>query len=164
MALQIIYSKSYAKRHLTYEEIRQLTDAIKKPPYYLTPELIWQAYEQLEKSKVRRAGPQKLLTNIVSLVRFAIGENDVLEPFSETVNERFSRWVNEQERLGRKFTPEQMEWLLMIKDHIATSLTIGMDDFEYAPFYEKGGRVKVYKVFGDKADKILGELNEVLVV
>ena len=27
----------------------------------------------------------------------------------------------------------------MIKDHIATSLTIGNEDFELSPFYEKGG-------------------------
>jgi type I restriction enzyme R subunit len=162
-ALQIIYGKPYGKRHLTYEEIKQLAEVIKKPPYGLTPELIWQAYEKLEKSKVRQAGPQKLLTNIVSLVRFAIGEKDVLEPFSETVNERFSRWLNEQESLGRRFTPEQMEWLLMIKEHIATSLGIGMEDFEYAPFYEKGGRVRVYQLFGQEVNKVLQELNEVLV-
>jgi type I restriction enzyme R subunit len=162
-ALQIIYSRPYAKRHITYDEIRQLAEAIKKPPYFLTPELVWQAYEKLEKSKVRGAGPQKLLTNIISLVRFAIGESSVLEPFPELVNQKFKMWLEQQERQGVKFTKEQREWLEMIKDHIATSLSISMDDFELAPFYEKGGAVKVYKLFGPKLDKILEELNEVLV-
>lgn len=164
MALQIIYSKPYGKRHLTYEEIKQLAEAIKKPPYYLTSERLWQAYEQLEKSKVRGAGPQKLLTNIISLIRFAIGESDVLEPFSETVNNRFNKWLTKQETLGKRFTPEQMRWFSMIKDHITTSLSIEMKDFEYAPFYEKGGPVKAYQIFGDELNNILGELNEVLVV
>ena len=72
-ALQIIYSKPYGQRHLTYGQIKQLAEAIEKPPYQLTPELVWQAYEQLERSKVKGAGPQKLLTNIISLVRFATG-------------------------------------------------------------------------------------------
>ena len=81
IALQIIYSKPYSQRHLTYEAIKELANAIEKPPYNLTPELVWLAYEQLEKSKVKDAGPQKLLTNIVSLVRFATGKVDVLEPF-----------------------------------------------------------------------------------
>jgi type I restriction enzyme R subunit len=72
--------------------------------------------------------------------------------------------VTQQEKSGRKFTPEQMEWLLMIKDHVASSLSIGMEDFEYAPFYEKGGRVKVYQVFGKEVDKVLEELNSALVV
>lgn len=162
-ALQIIYSRPYGKRHLTYETIKELANAIKKPPYHFTPELLWQAYEKLEKSKVRRAGPQKLLTDIVSLVSFAIGKSAVLEPFAETVNQRYSMWLTEQEKQGVTFTPEQIDWLTMIKDHITTSLSIGMGDFELAPFYEKGGAVKAYQVFGQELDKVLEELNEVLV-
>jgi len=161
-ALQIIYSKPYGQRHLTYEAIKQLADAIQKPPYSLTPELLWMAYKQLEKSKVKDAGPQKLLANIVSLVRFAIGRVDVLEPFSETVNHRFEEWVVGQERSGRKFTAEQKEWLTMIKDHIATSVSIGMDDFENVPFNQKGGAVKAYQLFGQELKKIMEELNTVL--
>jgi len=161
-ALQIIYSKPYGKRHLTYEQIKQLAEAIKKPPYQLTPELLWKAYEQLERAKVKGAGAQKLLTNIISLIRFAIGESDVLEPFSDTVDTRFNNWLAEQERIGKKFTQEQMEWLLNIKDHIASSLAVEKDDFELSPFYEKGGLIKAYEVFGKELDEILNELNEVL--
>lgn len=159
-ALQIIYRKPYGQRHLTYQEIKELAEAIKKPPYLLTPERLWQAYEQLEKSKVKRGSPQKLLTDIVSLLRFAIGESNNLEPFSETVEERFKTWLSEQDSMGRKFKPEQMEWLRMIKDHIVTSLSIGMDDFELAPFNQKGGAVKVYQLFGKELDEILKDLNE----
>jgi len=162
-ALQIIYSKPYASRQLTYDAIKQLAEAIKKPPYNLTPELVWIAYQQLEKSKVKGAGPQKLLTNIVSLVRFAIGAVDVLQPFSETVNQRFNGWLAEQEKQGRSFTPEQLEWLNMIKEHIATSLTIGIEDFENVPFNQKGGAVKANKLFGQELSKIIEELNTVLV-
>jgi type I restriction enzyme R subunit len=162
-ALQIIYSKPYGQRHLTYETIKQLAEAITKPPYNLTPELLWLAYERLEKSKVKGAGPQKLLANIVSLVRFAVGSVDVLEPFSETVNHRFDEWLAEQEKLERKFTPEQKEWLTMVKDHIATSLSIGVDDFENVPFNQKGGAVKAYQLFGQELNNILEELNTVLV-
>ncbi len=161
-ALQIIYSQPYGKRYLTYEEIKQLADAIKKPPYNLTPELIWQAYEQLEKSKVRGAGPQRLLTNIISLVRFATGKSDVLEPFSEIVNRRFDQWLSEQEKLGQRFTPAQRAWLEMIKEHIAASASIGLDDLEYTPFFQKGGVLKAYDLFKE-LDRILAELNEVLV-
>ncbi len=159
-AIQLIYKKPYGQRHLTYEEIKQLAESIKKPPYFLTPEVIWLAYEQLEKAKVRGAGAQKLLTNIISLMRFAIGESDVLEPFSDMVDRRFNEWLAQQEGLGKRFTPEQMEWLTMIKGHIATSLSIGTDDFEFAPFYEKGGAVKVYQLFGQQLNGILDELNE----
>lgn len=162
-ALQIIYSKPFAIRQLTYDAIKQLAEAIRKPPYNLAPELVWMAYEQLEKSKVKGAGPQKLLTNIVSLVRFAIGTVDVLEPFAETVNQKFNGWLVEQEKQGRRFTSEQLEWLNMIKEHIATSLTIGIEDFENVPFNQKGGAIKANKLFGQELNKVLEELNTVLV-
>ncbi|HKZ94937.1 MAG TPA: type I restriction-modification enzyme R subunit C-terminal domain-containing protein [Candidatus Bathyarchaeia archaeon] len=162
IALQIIYSKPYGQRHLTYEAIKELAETVRKPPYNLSPELLWMAYQQLEKSKVKGAGPQKLLTNIVSLVRFAVGAVDVLEPFSETVNHRFEEWLAGQEKLGRKFTPGQKEWLVMVKDHIATSLSIGIDDFENVPFNQKGGAIKAYQLFGQELNKILEELNMVL--
>ena len=100
------------------------------------------------------------MTNIISLIRFAIGQSDILEPFSDLVDRRFNEWIVQQEGLGKKFTSEQTEWLTMIKEHIATSLSIGMDDFEYAPFYEKGGAVKIYQLFGQQLDGILEELNE----
>jgi len=70
----------------------------------------------------------------------------------------------QQERAGVKFTQAQTEWLVMIKDHIATSLTIGNEDFELSPFYEKGGVVKAYQFLGNVLNNILEELNEVLAV
>ena len=161
-ALQIIYSKPYGRRHLIYVEIKQLAEAINKPPYSLTPELLWQAYEQLDRSKVKGAGPQKLLTNIISLIRFATGKSDVLEPFPEIVDHRFESWIEETESSGVSFSPEQKEWLLMIKNHIASSVSIEMDDFENVPFNQKGGMVKAYQLFGQELDSILTQLNEAL--
>ena len=163
-ALQIIYNKPYGSRHLTYEEIKEIAEAIKKPPYHLTPELLWQAYEQLDRSKVRGAGAQKLLTDIISLIRFAAGKSHILEPFPETVNQRFERWRSEQEIAGVRFTKAQTEWLVMIKDHIASSLGIEIGDFENVPFNQKGGAVRAYQLFGKGLDNILEELNEVLAV
>jgi len=162
-ALQLIYSKPYGKRHITYQEIKQLAEAIKKPPYNLTPDLLWQAYEQLEQSKVKKAGPQRLLTDIISILRFTIGKENELVPFAQIVNERFEKWIKQQEQQGKEFTSEQMNWLTKIKDHIASSLAIEKDDFELSPFVEKGGLIKAYQIFGDELDKILEELNDKLV-
>jgi len=162
-ALQIIYNKPYGQRQLTYDAIKQLAEAIRKPPYNLTPELLWMAYQQLEKSKVKGSGPQKLLTNIVSLVRFAAGAIDFLEPFADQVNRNFTEWLDKQEKLGKQFKPEQKEWLDMIKEHITTSLLVGMDDFENVPFNQKGGAVKAYQLFGQQLNKIIEEMNTVLI-
>ena len=158
-AIQIIYSRPHGQRHLTDQQVRQLAQAIKKPPYHFTTEELWRAYERLDRSKVRGAGPDKLLTDIISLVRFAIGETTTLEPYKETVDQRFREWLNNQEK---EFSQEQMAWLEMIKDHIATSVRIEMDDFENIPFQAKGGAIKVYQLFGDALDTILETLNEQL--
>ncbi len=59
---------------------------------------MWKAYEQLEKNKVKGVPPKELLTNIVSLIRFSTGLSDVLEPFTELVNNRFDNWLKQQEQ------------------------------------------------------------------
>ena len=156
-AIQIIYSRPYGQRHLTYQQVQQLARAIEKPPYHFTTEELWRAYERLDQSKVKGAGPDKLLTDIISLVRFTIGETATLEPYKETVDQRFWEWLNNQEN---EFSQEQLAWLKMIKDHIATSLHIEMDDFENIPFQAKGGTFKVYQLFGDALDTILEALND----
>ena len=158
-AIQLIYNKPYGQRHLTYQQVQQLAQAIENPPYRFTTEELWRAYEQLDQSKVKGAGPDKLLTDIISLVRFAIGETAALEPYKETVDRRFQEWLADQKD---SFSREQLAWLEMIKDHIAASLRIEMDDFENIPFQAKGGAIKVYQLFGDALDTILEALNEQL--
>ena len=61
-------------------------------------------------------------------------------PFGEQVRERFDEWMAQQENRGRAFTPEQRRWLEMMRDHIATSLEMTVEDLDYAPFAEEGGR------------------------
>ncbi len=162
LALQIIYNQPYDKRYLTYEMIKNLANAMKKPKYNLSPELVWMAYEQLEKDKVKKRRPEHLLADIISLVRFGLEKIDLLVPHQDIIEQRFGDWVEDQEKAGNTYTPEQLEWLKMIKDHIATSMEITVDDFDNVPFYEKGGVMKVYNLFGDRFNTILDEMNEVL--
>ncbi|MEX1007589.1 MAG: type I restriction-modification enzyme R subunit C-terminal domain-containing protein [Acidimicrobiia bacterium] len=160
-ALQILYNRPYPAR-LTFAEIKDLADAIGRPPRRWTPESLWQAYEALDKSKVRGA-PAKMLTNLVSLVRFAIDQDDELVPFADTVDEKFAAWLRAQEQSGRTFTPEQLVWLERIRDTIAGSLAISTDDFVYTPFTEHGGIGKAVELFGADLGPLLEELNEELV-
>ena len=163
LALQIIYNQPYDKRHLTYEMIKVLAQAMKKPPYNLSTEYVWRAFEQLEKDKVKKRRPEFLLADVISLVRFGLHKALELTPYQDTVELRYADWLMNQKKAGNTYTDEQMEWLDMIKDHITTSLEITVDDFDNVPFYERGGATKAYVVFGDKFNEILYELNEVLV-
>ena len=161
-ALQIIYSKSIKMREITFNDIKELGRAIENPPYHLTPEQLWAAYRRLEKSKVKE-NPKKILTDLISIVRFSTGGQDMLVPFIELVDEKFEKWMSNQESSGKQFTAEQKQWLVMIKEHIAASAEIKLDDMDYAPFNQKGGRVKFYETFGEEYESILNEMHEVLV-
>ena len=63
---------------------------------------------------------------------------------------------------GEKFTEEQMEWLRMIRDHLATSFTIERDDLDMAPFDGRGGLGQMYALFGDGMDDMMTEVNKAL--
>ncbi len=185
-ALQILYAKPY-KQRLTFEAVKELADAIEKPPYLWNESQLWQAYAALEKSKVKGASGRRILTDLVSLVRFAIHQDNELVPFPERVNANFKAWLATQQpsvrhepaeeeqtktavrpelvegqRPTSRFTPEQMKWLEMIRDHIAANLGIEPDDFEYAPFAQEGGLGRVHQLFGDELNTLIEQLNESL--
>ena len=116
----------------------------------------------MEKSKVKGASAKRILTDLVSLVRFAMHQDNELVPFPEKVQINFNAWLAQQQAGGKPFTPEQIHWLEMIRDHIAANLSIDTEDFDYAPFAQEGGLGKVHQVFGDKLNKIIEELNGTL--
>lgn len=159
-ALQLILNTPYRDRHVTLRDIRNLADTLTREYPRLTPEYLWHAYAKLEGSRVRGT-PAQVLSNIVSLVRFATGAASTLVPYPDTVAGRFEAWLAAQEGEGRLFTPEQQHWLTMIRDHIATSLTIEQTDFEYTPFSDEGGEYRARKVFPD-LDDLIRELNDAL--
>jgi len=160
-ALQILYNRPYRFR-LSYKQVRDLAEAIRKPHPAWTTETLWRAYETLDRSRVR-ASNERVFTNIVSLVKFAISKEGQLEPFPESVRQRFANWIAEQQASGSNFSDEQIQWLTAMAEHVGTSAEITLDDLESLPFSQKGGLGRAYQLFGDRLQLLLDELNEVLV-
>jgi len=160
-ALQVLYSKPYKSR-LRFEDIKELAGLIEKPPHHFRVDSLWDAYASLEKARVKGANGPHILTDLVSLVRFAMHQENELVPFPDKVEVNFKAWLSRQETTGKKFTDEQRQWLVMIRDHIAANLGIETDDFDYAPFSQQGGLGKVHQLFGDGLNVIIEELNETL--
>ena len=75
----------------------------------------------------------------------------------------FMQWTLRRNAGHIHFTDEQMEWLRLIKDHIAVSLSIEPEDLDLSPFDRKGGLGRFYDVFGDQYEAILQEMNVELV-
>lgn len=163
-ALGFFYAQPYSRRELTLDMIEDLHDALSRPPLMLTTEKLWSAYARVQETKVRGNGVRRRLTDLVSLVRFALGQDEELRPFADSVDKRFAEWVfRHNARRATAFTPEQMEWLRLVKDHIASSCRIERDDFDYAQLAGKGGLQKAWNVFGGQLDELLVEMNEELV-
>ncbi len=159
-ALQVLYSRPHSER-LTFSEIKELARAIERPPRQWTPDLLWRAYEILDQSKVRGSG-NRMLTDIVSLVRYTLHQDDELIPFRDQVEERFAAWLSTQRQRGVDFSMDQLQWLTWMKENIAGELGITPESFDYTPFAEHGGIGKAAQVFGDQLAPLMEELTEAL--
>ena len=103
-ALQILYSRPY-KQRITHEQLKELARAIERPKQPgivpMPPERVWQAYEVLDKSKVRGSAT-KLMTDLVSLVRYAVHQEGELTPFKDVAFARFEKWLVRPRETGPK--------------------------------------------------------------
>lgn len=158
-ALSIIYSKSYKIRHLTYNMIEDLYDAMLKAGF--SKEQLWRDYSVKYPDKTIKRVEIKL-ADIISIVRFELGHTPELNLFSAEVAIKFQQWVFKKQSGHIKFTSEQMEWLHMIRDHIATSIRIEKDNLDLSPFDKKGGLAKYYALFKTNYLTILDEMNYAL--
>ncbi|MCK9189170.1 type I restriction-modification enzyme R subunit C-terminal domain-containing protein [Acidithiobacillus sp.] len=80
------------------------------------------------------------------------------------MDKRFQAWIfRHNAQRGTSFTPEQTEWLRLMKEHIASSCSISREDFDYAELADKGGLQKAWGLFGKELDTLMGEMNEELV-
>ena len=160
VALRIIYDETYKNRPMAIEQLKALYEKLKSKG--ITVERLWDCYAIKKSDKVKR-GTIAQLTDLISIIRFEMGYTDNLTRFADKVNYNFMQWTLRRNAGAIHFTEEQMEWLRLIKDHIATSLSILPEDLDLTPFDRKGGRLGFYDAFGDNYEEILQEMNEELV-
>ena len=160
-ALTIFYAQPHRRRELTYAMIREVFDRLKNDKPLLAPLRVWQAYTLLDEYKGQQ--PATELSALVALIRRVCGIDAMVSPYSETVRRNFQHWImTRHSGSGEKFNEEQMDWLRMIRDHIVTSFHLERDDLDMAPFDGRGGLGQMYKLFGDRMDDVIDELNEAL--
>ena len=177
-ALQILYSRPYPQR-LTESMLKDLEKKLRTTQATWTEDRLWDAFAVTTPAKVKGRSQPGRFADLVSLVRFALEQQPMLEPFSDSVAARFDTWLREKDTVAsnqepgttheartepgsRAFTPDQLSWLRAVRDHIATSLSIEEDDLDLSPFNTRGGRGKAHQLFGEQLPKLLHELNEVL--
>jgi len=158
-ALQIFYSQPYRRRELSFSMIKELLEMIKTDNPALAPMRVWRAYEQQESVNGQ---PENEMTALVSLIRHAVGIDDILTPYVKTVDKNFQQWLFKKQAGTLKFNKEQMDWLYMLKKQISTSFHLDMEDLDYTPFDAQGGIGRMFQLFGENTTSIINELNEAL--
>jgi len=102
----------------------------------------------------------KALADIISMVKHAARQEEPILTAEERVEKALGRIME-----GKKFDPEQLKWLDFIGNHLASNLTIGLDDFDEIPVFEqRGGRRAAEKVFGAHLQQLIQEINYAMAV
>jgi type I restriction enzyme R subunit len=160
-ALQILYSRPY-KQRLTEPMLKELEKKLRDNHAAWTEDRLWDAFAVTPPGKVKGRSQAGRFADLVALVRFALAQQPVLSPFADSVSERFNEWLMDKAKGGVTFSAEKLAWLNLIREHIATAISIEPDDLELSPFNQRGGLGKAHQLFGEQLPKLLDELNEVL--
>jgi type I restriction enzyme R subunit len=160
-ALQILYSRPY-KQRLTEPMLKELEKKLRDNHAAWTEDRLWDAFAVTAPGKVKGRSQAGRFADLVALVRFALEQQSVLAPFADSVSERFNEWLMDKAEAGTVFTQEQLAWLNLMRDQIATSLSIYPDDLDLSPFNQRGGLGKAHQLFGEQLSNLLDELNEAL--
>ena len=166
-ALHILYSRPF-KQRLTEPMLKELEKKLRDNHAAWTEDNLWNAFAAANPGKVKGRSQAGRFADLVALVRFALEQQPVLAPFADSVTERFNEWLMDKAKAaavaGRKsFSAEQLAWLHLIREHIATAISIEPEDLELSPFNQRGGLGKAHQLFGNDLNGILDELNLVLV-
>ncbi len=151
-------------RQVSFHDIKELADRIRRPPHNWTPDLIWNAYVALDVDHRGSASSRTrhTLTDLISLIRYAVGADDELVPFARRVDERYAAWLAQQEQAGVEFSPVERWWLDRMVAVVASSAGISAADLDSPPFLENGGVDGAVRDLGDRAGSLIEELDREL--
>ena len=162
IALQILYSRPF-KQRLTEPMLKDLEQKLRDNHAAWTEDNLWNAFAATSPAKVKGRSQAGRFADLVAIVRFTLELQPVLTPFADSVSERFNGWLIDKSTAGIQFSSEQLAWLNLIRDHIATAISIEPEDLELSPFNQRGGLGKAHQLFGEQLPKLLDELNLKLV-
>src|SRR5437867_4261800 len=100
----------------------------------------------------------RALVDIISMVKHAADEQAPLLTAGERVERALVKVA-----AGKKFSPEQLQWLDRSGEHLKVSLSVDALDVDVIPILaDRGGLRAARRVFGGQLDALLGELNEAI--
>ena len=151
-ALRILYNNS--GEPLTYSMLRELSLQLLKANSQFNVSQLWNCYSLLNKEKVKPRSTQEekeALTNIIQLVRFALGQINRLDSLCSSANQYFSLWYGQ---LQRNISEKQIEVIKQVVRYIASNGAVTIADIREE---DKSQAAQLVKAFGN-----LSEANKAL--
>jgi hypothetical protein len=124
----------YAQR-LTEPMLKELEKKLRDTHATWTEDRLWDAFAVTAPAKVKGRSQPGRFADLVSLVRFALEQQPVLEPFSDSVASRFDSWMREKDQEA------------LTKDKIKSDQVEGL------------AKAGAHQLFGDGLPKLLDQLN-----
>jgi type I restriction enzyme R subunit len=102
-------------------------------------------FEPEKLQRAHRAKGFKALADVISIVKHASVGQSLLLTAEERVNRAIDNFL-----AAHKLTPEQMQWLSLVREHLVKNLSMDEEDFDLTPLLGmRGGKAKARKVFGN---------------
>jgi type I restriction enzyme R subunit len=121
----------------------------------LREKLALNKFPEKELRKAHQLVYNKSLADIISMVKHAAREEEPIYSAEERVDRALAKIT-----AGKTLTEEQAKWLGYIREHLIENLTIDLEDFDYIPAFERhGGKAKANKVFDNKLEALIAEIN-----
>lgn len=151
-ALRIIYNNS--SEPLTYSMLRDLSLQLRRANSQFNISQLWNCYSLLNREKVKLRSTQEekeALTNIIQLVRYALGQIDRLDSLCSSANQYFNLWYGQ---LQRNISEKQIEVIKQVVRYIASNGTVTIKDIREE---DKSQAAQLIRAFGgiNEADKAL---------
>jgi type I restriction enzyme R subunit len=128
------------------EALSELRRELASTPEYFSEETL---------QKAHKMEYNKELADIISMIKHAANEDELLLNAEERVNGAF-----EMVTTGKTFTDDQMKWLERIRMHLIENLSIDKEDFDSLPIFQRGGGwVAADRVFNNNLESFLHEVN-----
>lgn len=91
-ALQLLYSRPYRHR-LTERMLKELEKKLREEHAAWTEDRLWDAFAAVAPQKVKGRSQAGRFADLVALVRFTLEQQSLLQPFAQSVSERFNEWL-----------------------------------------------------------------------
>ena len=114
-------------------------------------------FEPEKLQRAHRAKGFRALADVISIVKHAATRQAPLLTAEERVNRAVDNFL-----AAHRLTPEQMQWLSLVREHLVKNLSMDEEDFDLTPLLNmRGGSAKARKVFG-QLDEVITQLNEAI--